>query len=158
MKNLIKGIMIFSMASLFGCTKVVYTHDEVLGRYKTRDDVQKTFGIPTEKKVDETSELWLYQFDSYSLGKHPGELYHTIPTVTVNNFGKYDKYLLFSFDKAGNVVRCDYTGVDMTVRKKNTGGTIALIGGAVAVTAIVAIIAFSSAWNDTNAMINLFGD
>jgi len=55
-------------------------------------------------------------------------------------------------------VRCDYTGVDMAVRKKNTGGTIALIGGAVAVTTIVALIAFSSAWNDTNAMINLFGE
>ena len=147
-----------SMVSLFGCTKVLYTHDEVLGRYKTRDDVQKTFGMPTERRVSDTSETWLYQFDRGDLSKHTVDLYHNTPTATVDNFGKYDRYLLFSFDKAGNVVRCDYTGVDMAVRKKNTGGTIALISGAVAVTTIVALIAFSTGWKDTNAMINLFGE
>jgi hypothetical protein len=149
MKNLIKGIMILSMVSLFSCTKVLYTQNEVLGRYKTRNDVEKTFGIPTEKQVTETSEVWLYQFDRNK------ELYHNTPTITVSDFTKYDRYLLFSFDKSGNVVRCDYTGVDLAVRKKKTGATIALIGGAVAITAI-AIIAATANWNTTAGTINLF--
>ena len=128
MEKLIKGIMLLSMVSLFGCTKVLYTHEEVLGRYKTRNDVQKTFGIPTERQVNDTAERWLYQYDKHdSFNKHYVELHHNVQTVTVSDFSKYDRYLLFSFDKAGNVVRCDYTGVDLTVKKKDKGATIALV-------------------------------
>jgi len=143
MKNFIKIIMIFSMVSLLGCTKTLYTHDEVLGRYKTRDDVQKTFGVPTEKQLSDTSERWLYQFDRHdALNRHSVELHHNIQTTTVNEFNKYDRYLLFSFDRTGNVIRCDYTGVDLTVKKKDTGGTIAL--AAICAGVIVGAIALAS--------------
>lgn len=153
MKNLIKGVAILSLLSLFGCSKTLYTHDEVLGRYKTKQDVQKTFGIPTEKSVSDTSERWLYSYDK----RHNVELHQNTQTATVNEFGKYERFLIFSFDKKDNVVRYDYTGIDLAVRKKKTGATIALIGGAVAVTAI-AIIAATVNWNNTAGTINLFGE
>jgi len=153
MKNLIKGVAILNLLSLFGCSKTLYTHDEVLGRYKTKQDVQKTFGIPTEKSVSDTSERWLYSYDK----RHNVELHQNTQTATVNEFGKYERFLIFSFDKKDNVVRYDYTGIDLAVRKKKTGATIALIGGAVAVTAI-AIIAATVNWNNTAGTINLFGE
>jgi len=119
MKNLIKGVAILSLLSLFGCSKTLYTHDEVLGRYKTKQDVQKTFGIPTEKSVSDTSERWLYSYDK----RHNVELHQNTQTATVNEFGKYERFLIFSFDKKDNVVRYDYTGIDLAVRKKKTGAT-----------------------------------
>lgn len=140
MKKLIKGIMMLSMVSLFGCTKVLYTHDEVLGRYKTRGDVQKTFGMPTEKQVSDTSERWLYQFDKNdSFNRRSVELHHNLQTITVDNFGRFDRYLLFSFDRNGNIVRCDYTGVDLTVRKKDTGATVGLIVACTVATVVVIV-------------------
>ncbi|MBS1523415.1 MAG: hypothetical protein JST50_20610 [Bacteroidetes bacterium] len=140
MEKLIKGIMILCMVSLFGCTRVLYTQDEVLGRYKTRNDVQKTFGIPTEKQVSDTSERWLYRYDRHnSFSDHSVELHHNIQTVTVNDFSKYDRYLLFSFDRNCNVVRCDYTGVDLTVKKQDTGATIGLVVGCTAALLLIAV-------------------
>lgn len=130
------------MVSLLGCTKTLYTHDEVLGRYKTRNDVQKTFGVPTEKQLSDTSERWLYQFDRHdTFNKHSVELHHNTQTVTVNHFSKYNRYLLFSFDKSGNIARCDYTGVDLTVRKKDTGATIGLVVGCTAAALLIVIAA-----------------
>ena len=153
MKNLIKGVAILSLLSLFGCSKTLYTHDEVLGRYKTKQDVQKTFGMPTEKSVSDTSERWLYSYDK----RHNVELHQNTQTATVNEFSEYERFLIFSFDKKDNVVRYDYTGIDLAVRKKKTGATIALIGGAVAVTAIV-IIAATADWSTAAGTINLFGE
>ncbi|HEY9001663.1 MAG TPA: hypothetical protein VIM89_09950 [Mucilaginibacter sp.] len=141
MERIIKGIMILSVVSLFGCTRVLYTQDEVLGRYKTRNDVQKTFGIPTEKRLSDTSERWLYRYDiHHSSNQHSVELHHNAQAITVNDFSKYDRYLIFSFDRNDNVVRCDYTGVDLTVKKKDTGATIGLV---VVCTAAALLIAAS---------------
>jgi hypothetical protein len=122
----------------------LYTHDEILSRYKTKQDVQKTFGAPTEKKESDSSEIWLYQF-----GDGKVKLYHNRQTITVDSFSKFDRYLLFSFDKDNNVVRHDYTGIDLAVRKPRTGATIALIGGivvtAVTITAIIEMESFKDA-------------
>jgi hypothetical protein len=140
MEKLIKTIMIVCMISLFGCTKVLYTQDEVLGRYKTRNDVQKTFGMPTEKKISDTTERWLYRYDVHdSFNKHSVQLHQNAQTVTVNELSKYDRYLLFSFDRNGNMVRCDYTGVDLTVKKKDTGATIGLVVACTAAALLVVV-------------------
>ncbi len=129
MKNLFKGIMILIVVSLFGCTKALYTQDEVLNRYKTRDDVQKTFGIPTEKQVSDTSERWLYQYDRHASfeKKRYVELHQNTQTINVKDFDHFDRYLIFSFDRNGRIVRCDYTGVDLAVRKKDPLKTVALV-------------------------------
>jgi hypothetical protein len=63
MKNLITGMVLLSILSLFSCTKTIYTHQQVLDRYKTKQDVSKTFGIPTEKKTSDNAEQWLYKFE-----------------------------------------------------------------------------------------------
>ena len=141
MGKLIKAIMIPGMVLLFGCTRVLYTQDEVLGRYKTRNDVQRTLGIATERQVSDTSERWLYRYDRHdSFSQHSVELHRNTQTITVDDFSQYDRYLLFSFDKNGKVVRCDYTGVDLTVKKKDTGATIGLVVACTAAVLLIAVV------------------
>ncbi len=128
MKNLIKGLALLSMLSLFSCTKVLYTHEQVVDLYKTKQDVMKTFGIPTEKKTADTTEEWLYRYDRHdSFSKHVVEEFHNAQTVNVANFNRYKRYLVFIFDRQGNVVRCDNEGVDLAVKKKDTVATVVLI-------------------------------
>ncbi|HTK22044.1 MAG TPA: hypothetical protein VL442_21145 [Mucilaginibacter sp.] len=135
MKKLIRSILILSIISLCGCTKIIYTHDEVLGRYKTRSDVEKTFGLPTEKKLSDTAEMWLYQYDrDDSFNRHSVTLHHNLQTITVDHFGTFNRYLIFSFDKKGNIARCDYTGVNLTVWKKDPWATAGLVAICVGVT------------------------
>lgn|ERR1700743_1900068 len=141
MKNLITGLAFLTMLSLCSCTKVLYTHEQVVDRYKTKQDVSKTFGVPTEKKMSGNTEQWLYKFEKDdSSREHVAKEYHNTQTVTVTDFNKYDKYLVFTFDLQGNVTRCDYSGVDLTVKTKDKEATIVLIAlGAVLLTGLVVI-------------------
>jgi hypothetical protein len=134
MKNLITGIAILSMLSLFSCTKVIYTHEQVLNQYMAKPDVIKRFGIPTEKVTKDSTEEWLYRYDSYNtITQHSIEEYHNTQTASVTEFNRYKRYLIFTFDLKGNVIRNDFQGVDLSIKKKNTVATIALITAGAAV-------------------------
>jgi hypothetical protein len=100
MKNFIKGLVLLSMLSVFSCTSVLYTHEQVVGRCKTKQDVMKTFGIPTEKKTADTTEEWLYRYDrQISLTPHAVKEFHNTQTVSVADFNRYKRYLVFIFDR-----------------------------------------------------------
>lgn len=134
MENMITGIALFSMLSLFSCTKVIYTHDQVLSHYSNKQEVTKKFGIPTEKLTRDSTEEWLYRYDSYNtITQHSIEEYHNTQTSNVMEFNRYQRYLIFIFDQKGNVTRCDFRGVDLSVKKKDTTATIALIAAGAAV-------------------------
>jgi hypothetical protein len=141
MKNLITGLAVLTMLSLFSCTKVLYTHEQVVDRYKTKQDVSKTFGIPTEKKTGDNVEQWLYKFEKDdSFKEHAVKEYHNTQTATVTDFNKFNKYLIFTFDLQGNVTRCDYSGVDLTVKTKDKEATIVIIAlGAVVLAGLIVI-------------------
>ncbi|MDB5145670.1 MAG: hypothetical protein JWQ66_4383 [Mucilaginibacter sp.] len=143
MKNLITGMVLLSILSLFSCTKTIYTHQQVLDRYKTKQDVSKTFGIPTEKKTSDNAEQWLYKFEKDdSFREHTVKEYHNTQTATVTDFNKYNRYLIFTFDLQGNVTRCDYSGVDLTVKAKDKEATIVIIAlGAVVLVGLIVIAA-----------------
>ena len=134
MKNLITGIAILSMLSLFSCSKVILTHEQVMDQYMTKPDVMKRFGIPTEKMTKDSTEEWLYRYDSYNtVTQHSVEEYHNTQTVSVTEFNRYNRYLIFTFDLKGNVIRKDFKGVDLTVKKKDPVATVALITAGVVV-------------------------
>ena len=134
MKNLINGIAVLSMLSLFSCTKVIYTHEQVLDQYMSKTEVMKRFGIPTEKMTKDSTEEWLYRYDSYNtITQHSVEEYHNTQTATVTEFNRYKRYLIFTFDLKGNVIRNDFQGVDLTVKKKDPVATVALITAGVVV-------------------------
>jgi hypothetical protein len=144
MKNLVRGLALLSMLLLCCCSKTIYTHEQVLDMYQTKADVTKKFGIPTERKVNDSTEEWLYQ---YQRNSHVVEETSNAKTVDVTNFNRYDRYLIFTFDKNGNVIRNDFKGVNLTVKKKDTGRTILLIVGIVGATAGLIAIGSSTVNN-----------
>ena len=128
MKNFIAGALLLSMMSLLGCTKVMYTNEQVISLYKTKKDVLKRFNIPTEKKVNDSTEQWLYRYDrNNSFADHSLVEYQNLSTNNVKEFNRYKRYIIFMMDKQGDIIRCDYHGVNLAVREKNTAGTIALV-------------------------------
>lgn len=131
MKNLTKGLALLSMLSLFSCTKTIYTHEQVLNGYKTKQQVTQKFGVPTEKILSDTTDEWLYRYD----GRKPADEYHNANTASVPGFGNYTRFLIFSFDKQGNVIQRNSQGVNLAEKKKNVVGTIFLIVGGLALIA-----------------------
>ena len=74
---------------------------------------------------------------------------HSVETATVPQFGEYKRYLVFSFDKQGNVLRWQTQRVDLTERKISAGKTVALVLTLSAVaTVVVGIIALSAPWHE----------
>ncbi|WP_426671423.1 hypothetical protein ACPPVU_09310 [Mucilaginibacter sp. McL0603] len=145
MKNLIQCIAVMSSLLLFSCTKTIYTHEQVLDMYQTKASVSKKFGTPTERKVSDSTEQWLYQyeksdpFNRHVIGKTPNT-----KTVDVADFNRYDRYLIFTFDKNGNVIRNDFKGVNLAVKKANTVGTVLLVTGIVGVVLGATAIIYNS--------------
>jgi hypothetical protein len=129
MRDLIIGFLMLIMLSLFCCTKVVYTNQQVVGRYKTKREVTQKFGLPAEKLMGSTREEWLYRFESRFPMKHL-ELENLDTTSTVvTQFKRNGKYAIFTFDMRGNVLSSEFRNIDAAERKLATGKTIALLGG-----------------------------
>jgi len=141
MKNLIKGLTFFSMLTMFSCTKVLYTHEQVMNRYQTKQEVIDKFGIPTEKKTDEdNTEEWLYKFEMKGAftDHSPAEQLNS-KTVAVTEFSRYKRYIIFTIDKQDHVIMSKFDGVNLEERVKNPGGTIALVAGGVALVALMVV-------------------
>ena len=135
MKSTFTRLALAVTLMLFSCTTVRYTQKQVMDRYKTSQDVKKQFGLPNEKKVSDTTEEWLYSYRGSKI-EHPFE------TVTVPQFGEYNSYLVFCFDKHANVVRWQAQRVDLTERKVSAGKTVALVVTLSAVAIVVAAFAW----------------
>src|SRR5579862_1651760 len=104
MKSFTTWVVLAAGLSLFGCTTVLHTQDQVMDRYKTRKDVSENFGLPNERMVSDTAEDWLYAYSSAEMG-HSIAQNKATQTATVAQFGKYRRYIIFSFDKKGNVAQ-----------------------------------------------------
>lgn len=141
MKNLIKGLAFLSMLSLFSCTKILYTHEQVLIRYQTKKDVTGRFGAPAEiKATEDSSEEWLYKFDTKgAFTDHSSVEQLNAKSITVTEFSRHKRYIIFSIDKQGRALVTQCRGVNLEERVKNPGGTIALVAGGVALVALMVV-------------------
>ncbi len=137
MKSFTTWIVLAAGLSLFGCTTVLRTQDQVMGRYKTRQDVSANFGMPNERMLSDTAEDWLYTYSSTEMG-HSIAQNKATETATVAQFGKYRRYIIFSFDKHGNVAQWYTQRADLTEKKVSAGKTVIL---AVTVTGLALITA-----------------
>ncbi|WP_295670338.1 hypothetical protein [uncultured Mucilaginibacter sp.] len=142
MKNPFAAIALLSMLSLFSCSKVIYTNEQVLNDYKTKESIVKKFGMPREKKTADDSEEWLYSFDRHnSITDHPNT---QSPTVDVVNFTIYKRYIIFRMDGHGNVLSRECVGVDLAQRKPQPMLTIAAIAGGIGIIVVACIAAAGS--------------
>ena len=149
MRDLIIGFLVLIMLSLFGCTKVVYTNQQVLGRYKTKQEVTQKFGVPKEKIINSATEEWFYRFESRFPMKHL-ELENLDTTSSVvTQLKRNGKYAIFTFDKQGNVLSSEFKNIDVAERKLATGRTIALLGGIAAILFALSRIDLFTGFGDT---------
>jgi hypothetical protein len=120
-KNLLIVITLLIFSS---CTRVLYTHNQVMDRYHTKEEIIARFGLPTEKRQGENIEEWIYDFGTISKGRGTGVGYRGISFSS----GQYDntqKFIKFTFDSNGKLLKWDSQSVDLTEKKVSTGKTIA---------------------------------
>ena len=147
MKRLIKVIAALGVILLFCCKSVLYTNEQVIDRYKTKQEVTKRFGMPTEKKTGDTTEQWLYAYEQSNSVSQPGAKHSNIQTAIVTEFNRPRHFLLFTFDKGGNVTRADFNKVNLEEKRIDGGKTAfaVLIGLGVGLVLFLAAV-FSGAF------------
>jgi len=146
MKRLLLGLTFLSTLSFFSCTTVLYTQDQVLSQLHTKSDVVNRFGLSTEKRTGEGIEEWIYNYGTVSRISNYGNSnsdasiyggYNSVNgnlntnTMNVAQFSQFTKYLKFTFDQNGNVLRCQGHGVDLSVKKQSSNNTLIYILGVV---------------------------
>ncbi len=164
MKHLMFGLAFIGTLILFSCSKVVYSHKQVMEKYLNKEGVVNRFGLPTEIMKGDNTEEWIYNYDVRSKDQKDDNLNKTEPAngtynsvdnsdqISARNvaqFSQFKRFIKFTFDKKGNTLKWDSQGVDLTTRARSTGKTIGLVflliaGGAVVVVGL-AIAAFSGA-------------
>lgn len=137
MKKLTLGfVMLVAILSMSSCSKIVYTHEQVMQNYHTKQEVIKQFGWPDEKREVQGTTEWAYNGDSISKHGTPGtwsvaDSLNT-KTLTVDTFTDYPKYIKFTFNAQGAVIKWDSHGVSLAKRKSNPVGTVLVVIGSVA--------------------------
>ena len=124
------------------CTKTLYTQDEVMSRYRTKNDVIARFGLPSNKSSEGTVTQFYYDYGNVSVSSGYGRsntnasVYGTYNGVSGNSntnaFGiaqttNYTKYVKFVFDNNDNVINWETYGINMAEKTPATGKTILLI-------------------------------
>lgn len=116
---------------LCSCSKrVVFTHQQVLQSFHTKNDVAKRFGVPDEKKPGEKFEEWTYYRDTLGgLNKiNKGDTlkrvegYKGTDSLRVGKYDIHDRYIKFIFDTTGIVEGYKSNGVNLSITKKDNFG------------------------------------
>jgi len=149
--------IVFCLIFLCGCTKKVYTHQQVMQSFHTKDDVLKQFGKPDEVKEGEGIEEWIYNRDKVNYPDKSGKrdtiiaTNATSDTLKASQPIKYGKYIRFIFDADGNVAGYKTQGVDMGhVTKDSFGISLLKVLG---IAALVIIIVGVDVYNNTDISI-----
>jgi hypothetical protein len=122
--------LVVAVALLCSCSKVVYTHQQVLQGFHTKNDVTKRFGVPDEKKTGDSFEEWTYYRDTVGALNKPKkgdtlksvEEYKGADSLKAGQYAIHDRYIKFIFDTAGIVEGYKSNGVNLSATKKDNFG------------------------------------
>ena len=121
-------IMLFLLiAVVSSCTKTLYTHNDVMNRYKTKADIITKFGLPSEKRSESGLEEWYYNFGTKTTYTY-SNTQSSLLTGNANTSNKFVKFII----KNDSVVNWTTQGVDLKlteINKKQT--TLAIILGTI---------------------------
>jgi len=143
-KLLIFLVPVVALLAVSGCSKMLYSHEQVMLSFHTKNDVVRQFGLPDQKREANGVTEWLYNCDTASaFGRsktrvavngsyNPAAVVSNHNPASVIEFTAYARYVKFTFDAEGTVLKWNANGVNFEQRKKNTVGTIFLVVGAVA--------------------------
>jgi hypothetical protein len=152
MKKILPGLLaVLMMIPFCGCSKKLYTHQQVMQSFHSKNDVLKRFGNPDIKRMVDSTEVWIYNRDvgaksvdsTAKLAKINTDTTKSLPVV------KPGKYINFLFDSAGNVVGYKSNDVDLSYVKKISAGTNML--KALGTAAIIAVIVGLEVYKNSDA-------
>jgi len=147
MKKALPGFFIlFLSLVLCSCSKKLYTHQQVMQGFHTKDDVFKRFGNPDIKRMADSTEIWIYNHDVSGKTSQPIVKAPSVNDTTkvstdsakVSRAAPKNVYVNFSFDRAGNIIGYKSNGVDLSYVKKISAGTNIL--NALGVIAVIAVV------------------
>ena len=132
-KSFIVILIVFVFTS---CTKVLYTHNDYMQRFRTKQDVINSFGLPTEKREEGDILEWVYYFGKTTTGigysntnqrstisSDYSSVYGNSNGLSVARVNESNRYVKFTFDKNNNVISYNSSGVDYTQRVKDKKAT-----------------------------------
>jgi hypothetical protein len=138
MNKALPGFFILLSALLLcSCSKKLYTHQQVMQSFRTKDDIFKRFGNPDIKRIADSTEIWIYNHDVSGKNLQP-----TVPPSNNNSQNSaaapQNVYINFMFDRSGNIVGYKSNGVDLSYVKKVSAGTNIL--NTLGLIAIIAVV------------------
>jgi hypothetical protein len=117
--------------------------------FKTKKDLIKNFGLPTQKRQEDTYTEWLYDYGKIGIGStsntNTSFLNTGLPNATTANaeyvtiIKEENRFIKFILDENDNVISYTASGVDFTKKKSNLLGTL-LITSSVTVGGLVLLI------------------
>jgi hypothetical protein len=134
-------VIVFALCS---CSRKTYTHQQVMQRFKTQNEVLKKLGQPDQKIKTGLIEEWVYDRDTEQNGN--AIVKKTVePVLTIQDSLNSsppplpNRYVRFIFNEKGDVLGYKTEGVDMG-ESGHTGffeATLEVIGAIVALSVIV---------------------
>lgn len=138
------AFMIFAFA-LSSCAKTVYTHQQVMQEFRTRDQVLKKLGEPDQKVKTGLIDEWIYNRDT-DAKRGPLEKNEMSPVIgktdslNANQPQLPDKYIRFIFNEKGDVLGYKTQGVDMGKTEK--AGFFTTLFEVIGATVVIAVVVF----------------
>lgn len=126
MKNLIIITLFVFLGTLSSCISVSKVHQDIMGKFQTKQQVINRFGLPTEKRTGEGIEEWVYNYGTISRATNFGNSNTNASAyggynsaygnananmMNVAQFTQVNKYVKFTFDLIGNVLKWESQGV-----------------------------------------------
>lgn len=134
--------IILALFFLSSCTKTIYNHGQIMDdvvKNADKNSIIEKMGLPTQKREAEGVEEWIYDLGSQtrivnygnsrtnaSVNAGNGYAYGNANTnsIGVSTFSQFQRYVKFTFDRNGKIIRWDTQGVDYSQKKVAVGKTI----------------------------------
>jgi len=130
---------------LCGCTHTIYSHQQVLQKCHTKQEVFEQLGQPDEINPGMGIEQWTYDMEKSHVkkSKHLKD-FRSMPdslkkdSIQFVEQYKYHRFVKYMFDDTGIVVGYKTDGVDLATNKKDSfGKSLVNITGAVLVVSVL---------------------
>ena len=93
--RLIPFLLFFTIMST-SCTRIIYSHNDVMDAYRTKSDIITRFGLPTEKRQEGDIEEWYYSFGSRTSSVYNNIAYGNNRPVIIGKSNTTEKYIKFT--------------------------------------------------------------
>lgn len=140
MRRLVVFSLLFISLFTTSCYRTLYTHEQEMDKYNTKNSIIERFGIPSKKERSGDYEQWIYDYGTVTSGTSYSSQRSTNTQIRPNQEGigirsttspsfrndysqtnsRYVRFLI----KGNRVVSYETYGVDFSVQEPNRTGNI----------------------------------